>query len=578
MPLPKLPSLLAGLMSNPPEMAPPSNKSNPKEISWDKEVDVVIVGFGGAGACAALEAAQAGAKVLVLDRFDGGGAATLSGGIVYAGGGTTHQKAAGFEDTPQNMFNYLKLEVQDAVAPETLKTFCEESNNNLQWLEAQGVQFDSLFCPYKTSYPVSKYALVYSGNEAESPYNTEATPAPRGHLARGKDQPGKNFFEPLRKSVGAQGRIEVCLQSQAQELILGEKGEVLGLEYTTLPQGSFWSKIHHFLLKLAQNIRYLTMFFPKLAVGIRNQTLKIESNHAVRCQVRARQGVILTAGGFIFNRKMVNEYASPYRKGMPLGTRGDDGSGIMIGHRAGAATGHMDRVSAWRFINPPEAFLQGVMVNAQGQRFCNERLYGAQIGEKMVEHHQGKSWLVIDTKIWKKAHFQIGWNRAKWFQTALAVINLYFNHKKANSLKELESLCHIPENQLQTTINEYNHLATSQGADPLGKVPELLIPLQTPPYYAIDCSIDSRLFPCPTLTLGGLVVEEQSGQVKREDGTLIPGLYAAGRNAVGIASHSYISGLSLADCVFSGRRVGQQVIKRSATSSDSTSTLVKETL
>jgi 3-oxo-5alpha-steroid 4-dehydrogenase len=59
------------------------------------------------------------------------------------------------------------------------------------------------------------------------------------------------------------------------------------------------------------------------------------------------------------------------------------------------------------------------------------------------------------------------------------------------------------------------------------------------------------------LTLGGLVVAEDTGQVRRADGAVVPGLYAAGRTAVGLCSHSYVSGLSLADCVFSGRRAGR---------------------
>jgi 3-oxo-5alpha-steroid 4-dehydrogenase len=59
------------------------------------------------------------------------------------------------------------------------------------------------------------------------------------------------------------------------------------------------------------------------------------------------------------------------------------------------------------------------------------------------------------------------------------------------------------------------------------------------------------------LTLGGLTVAEDSGQVLRDDGSPIAGLYAAGRTAVGLCSNSYVSGLSLADCVFSGRRAGQ---------------------
>jgi 3-oxo-5alpha-steroid 4-dehydrogenase len=59
------------------------------------------------------------------------------------------------------------------------------------------------------------------------------------------------------------------------------------------------------------------------------------------------------------------------------------------------------------------------------------------------------------------------------------------------------------------------------------------------------------------LTLGGLVVAEDTGQVRRADGSTVDGLYAAGRSAVGLCSRSYVSGLSLADCVYSGRRAGR---------------------
>jgi 3-oxo-5alpha-steroid 4-dehydrogenase len=59
------------------------------------------------------------------------------------------------------------------------------------------------------------------------------------------------------------------------------------------------------------------------------------------------------------------------------------------------------------------------------------------------------------------------------------------------------------------------------------------------------------------LTLGGLTVDETTGEVLRADDSPIRGLHAAGRTAVGLCSRSYVSGLSLADCVFSGRRAGR---------------------
>ena len=85
----------------------------------DAVADVVVVGFGGAGACAAIEAADAGADVLAVDRFVGGGATAMSGGVVYAGGGTDEQRAAGVADDPDEMFRYLRLETGGAVHDDT---------------------------------------------------------------------------------------------------------------------------------------------------------------------------------------------------------------------------------------------------------------------------------------------------------------------------------------------------------------------------------------------------------------------------------------------------------------------------
>lgn len=97
-----------------------------KELN-EKVYDVVVVGFGAAGASAALDAADAGKSVLLIDRFDGGGSTRRSGGLYYAGGGTRAQKEAAVEDDPHNMFLYLKKENGGAVDDDTIRRFCEES-------------------------------------------------------------------------------------------------------------------------------------------------------------------------------------------------------------------------------------------------------------------------------------------------------------------------------------------------------------------------------------------------------------------------------------------------------------------
>ncbi len=98
------------------------------------DYDVIVVGFGAAGACTAIAAAERGARVLIVDRALGGGASALSGGIIYAGGGTAYQRAAGYDDSPDNMFNYLRQEVNGVVDDDTLRQFCDGSVERLAWL------------------------------------------------------------------------------------------------------------------------------------------------------------------------------------------------------------------------------------------------------------------------------------------------------------------------------------------------------------------------------------------------------------------------------------------------------------
>ena len=95
--------------------------------SWSDEVDVLVIGAGMAGVAAAIEAAQAGARVLVLDR---GGrlscTSAMAGGHFYLGGGTPCQQAGGFDDTPAEMAKYLSV-VSPECVPEKIRVYTEDS-------------------------------------------------------------------------------------------------------------------------------------------------------------------------------------------------------------------------------------------------------------------------------------------------------------------------------------------------------------------------------------------------------------------------------------------------------------------
>jgi 3-oxo-5alpha-steroid 4-dehydrogenase len=485
-----------------------------------------VVGLGAAGACAAIEAAETGANVVVLDRFNGGGATALSGGVVYAGGGTYFQQDAGFQDSPGAMFNYLRTEVDDVVSNETLLKFCQESISMLDWLEDQGVPFDSSLCPYKTSYPTNDHYLYFSGSEQS--FKDVAPPAPRGHRTHAKGTSGGHFYQKLLESVVRHG-VTIKRQTTAQELITDNDGRVIGVECRTLTKTKLHSKLVRWSAKPL-------LYAPKIGRLLHKQVLRLEAKYGTTYRVRAREGVILAAGGFIQNREMMQEYAPGHRGGLRLGTPGDDGSGINMGASVGATTAHMDHISVWRFITPPAALTKGVLVGKDGRHVIDEGRYGAAIGEAIVSNHDGKAWLVVDKNILREARRQLN-SQTLWFQR-LQMWYLLLSARKSPGPIDREGLA--------ATLKETEE---TKGL--------------LEPYYLIDCSVRPRIgYPTPMLTLGGIVVDEQTGQAKRPDGLIVPGLYAAGRNAVGIASNSYVSGLSLADCVFSGRRAGRHAASK----------------
>lgn len=519
--------------------------------------DVVVVGFGDAGASAAIEAADAGARVLVLDRGYGGGASALSGGVVYAGGGTRYQRAAGLEDSPENMFNYLKQEVRGVVSDTTLRRFTEVSAGTIDWLEEQGATFDASLCTYKTSYPTDEHYLYYSGNEKAWPYNQHATPAARGHrqVAKGMGS-GKALFEVLRRAATRKG---VAFQplSRVHSLII-EDGAVVGVRYRTVAPGSEAIAAHQRSEKIGGK---LGNWVPPVGKVFNDRAEKVWQDNAVETEVRA-DAVILSAGGFAFNPQMRAQHAPEYKDVPALGTIGDDGCGITLGVSAGGTTANMERMTSWRFMSPPSALLEGVSVGPSGKRIANEDLYGATHSQIMIDEHNGRGFLVMDADTWRRARAQVP-HQTQSFQTAQCAYLFSIGHKKAATLEALAKKLGIDADGLLETISAYNQGVRSGEGDPGHKALELCSPIERGPFYAIDISTkNSFAYPAPGLTLGGLRVDEETGGVLDEQDSSITGLYAAGRNAIGICSNSYLSGTALADGIFSGRRAGVHAAAR----------------
>src|SRR4051812_30542275 len=358
--------------------------------------DVVIVGFGAAGACAALEAADAGADVVIVERFAGGGASAVSGGVVYAGGGTRQQLDAGVDDSVDAMYAYLRLEVGDVVSEKTLMRFCEGSREMITWLETNGVPFEGSLCPHKTSYPSDQHYLYYSGSEAAGGFRDAAKPAPRGHRVKGPGTSGKMLMARLKEAVRKRG-IRVLTQTTARALVRDGEGRVTGLVVDSLSDAPAWVRARH--QRFAQYAAKPGIYVPALRKSLHRRVERFERGHGRELRISARRGVVLAAGGFIADREMVREHAPAYRGGLPLGTSADDGSGIRMGVEAGGATGELGRISAWRFVTPPSAFLGGIIVDAEGERVIDESRDGAPVGGKLIEEHSSKGWLLLGGRV-----------------------------------------------------------------------------------------------------------------------------------------------------------------------------------
>ncbi len=534
----------------------PRRETSADDTKWDDEADVVIVGLGGAGICAALEALHRGANVIAIDRFRGGGATRLSGGVYYGGGGTRHQMEAGEKDSPEEMFKYLKLEVGDAVTDQTLLDFCQSSNQNLEWLEQHGVSFGSAVAPIKTSYPADKHFLYYSGNEAQADYVSRAKTARRGHRTCGKGLTGHLFFDALFSSAMKQG-LRLYTLSEARRFIVSPDGAISGIEVQQIDEGTPAAKeLDKLCDKFAEPT---TLMFPKVARKIVKRANEISDTEGVPKTIKIGKAVVLSAGGFVQNREMVAHHAPKYKVATALGSIGCDGSGIRLGQSVGAKVDRMNYVSAWRQFNPPAALASGIVVNGKGERYVAEDVYGAVIGYHMGEEHDGVSYIIIDKKLRKQAFWQSmpSSNINFRVQGAPALLGMFRSTTKGKTIEDLARKLAMDSEKLKSSVDHYNRSSRGLEEPKFRKHEDFISTIDEPPFYAIDISLGNQKYICPSISLGGIVVDETTGQALDENGQPIPKLYAAGKNAVGVSSNLYVSGLSIADCVYSGRVVGR---------------------
>ncbi len=466
--------------------------------AWGMETDIVVIGFGATGACAAIEARTAGADVLLFERNSGsGGASGLSGGEIYLGGsgGTEVQRAAGFEDTTEDFAAYLKMAGGPCADEAKCDLYAREAVHHFDWLKAQGVPYRGNYLPGKIIEPTDDSTLIWSGSEAAAPFYKQAKPAPRGHVIQhmgwGGGRPLVDILEARARALGTQVIVD------ARALGLVQDGD-----------------------------RIVGAIF------------RIDNAPVF---VRARKGVVLATGGFVMNEDMRRKYCpQTFKIRDPIGDK-DDGSGINMGIGAGGDAIHMDQFFTTCPWTIPESHAKGVFVNIQGQRFINEDCYHGRVSRTAVDQPGNRVYLLLDS-----AHFD---QPPDFGRLSIA--------GTGDDWEEVERELEMPQGTLSHTMEFYNRHAR-EGRDPLfDKQPPILTPLDQGPFVALELNFETSYF--SFFTLGGLKTSTD-GEVLDRAGAAIPGLYAAGRCTSGLPAwgHGYSSGMSLADCTFFGRQAGRK--------------------
>ena len=471
---------------------------------WDYEADVIVLGFGAAGACAALEAARCGARVLIVESAaGGGGTSALSGGEIYLGGsgGTPIQRAAGFEDATEDLYQYLLMVGGPNADAAKARLYAEHSLRHFEWLNAQGIEYKNSYIAERCIEPATDDCLIWSGSEEAWPFVQRARPAPRGHCPKFLGMGGGRYvMDKLAQQVTAAG-VQVLFNARATALIADGGRDVHGL-----------------VLRIDGEPRF----------------------------ARAARAVVLCAGGFVMNREMVKQHAPLLlRSQFPLGTV-DDGSGILLGASVGGVMVNMSEGFATIPWYPPGSLVKGIFVNGQGQRFINEDCYHGRVSNYILRQPGERIWLLEDRATYATGEMQ-----------QLAKIEI---GAAGETWDEIERELRLPEGSLSQTVRLYNQYA-AQGIDPLfHKAGKWLKPLDEPPFVALDCRLDYCFY--ASFTLGGLDTLP-SGEVLDAERNVIAGLFAAGRTACGLPrwGEGYSSGLSLADATFFGRQAGTRAAR-----------------
>jgi succinate dehydrogenase/fumarate reductase flavoprotein subunit len=564
----------------------PESDARTRPPHWDMDADVVVVGAGASGLPAAIEAAEHGASVLLIDaNFDVGGHAIISGGNVALGGGTSRQKKYGIEDSPDTVFR--DLTDWSVVEPngfpdyryndkEIIRAFADDSVPTFEWLVAHGVIF------------------------------AEKAPDAAGGVAIGNSAPRENHAAPMAWPQMQTGKpVDSAVAATGSSGI----GLIRPLEAAARKAG----------VQILLKHRMSSLIRQRPSSG---RVWGIKATHEdATLNLRARKGVILATGGSssnvnfrrIFDPRLTEEYngvaGEPYSvqdasgelAAVAIGASlwgaynqvGEFGLRLAKAARIGCQYGyanlewqpespvfHLARArglrvqdyqnvilvnqSALRFYdetqgqytannyNSLQPYTQGSYLNAANIRYQPANFLDAALaGTGDAVNGGGPIWAIFDADAVKRETWTV---EPPWVD----ITEGYFF--SANSLTALAGAianAHqrkpMPGATLESTVTRYNSFVDDGKDADFGK-PAPKYKIQTPPFYAAWAT------PVIHDTRAGLRINAKC-QVVDFSGNVIPGLYCGGESAGGFSLHG------LARCVVQGRIAGKNAALASVASS-----------
>lgn len=454
---------------------------------WDVESEVVVVGAGCAGLCAALAAQEAGAQVTVLEREAYcGGAALLSGGNARFGGGTPIQKDNGIEDTPELMYDEMMAYGNCRAVPELLRAFCDNSVDTAAWLETFGIEWDP--------------NIRQQGGDS----------IPRTIVPLAEDaQRGRSLMVPLIKAAEERG-IQILLEHRACDLVSDADGAVIGVEVET-PEG-------------AKRIG-ATKAVVIASCGFKdNEGLRRQYDNRLDGDIVSAAAPYVTHAGEMTAAALrlgaatrdMNYASEPYNIwGTPYSTFWDAGNYEAPVESAGQGFSASERV---------------VYVANGGTRFVNEQDGNALTDAWLnLQDRPRNVWAITDGAGAEASSVDLELFAAadpaapKHLDPAYVAV--------ADTLDELAAKIGVPADALSQTIADYNDAAAAGVDEAFGK--QDLEALGEGPYYA------TKLTSFVIDQMGGLAVNAQ-GQVIKQTATLGPDFVELGEQEV--IPHLYCAG------------------------------------